>query len=147
MNIKQLVDDLTRHEGLRLQVYDDATGKPISKGDTLKGFPTIGIGRNLAGRGITEKEAKDLLYNDIDYFYKKLRKHHTFNCLNDARKNVILNMAFNLGYNGIMKFKKMWSALENKDYIEAGYQMIDSKWAKDVGSRADELALKMRTGE
>lgn len=159
MNVKRLVDDLIRHEGLRLTVYDDATGKPIGQGDTLQGHPTIGIGRNLAGKGITEKEAKELLYNDIEYFYKKLRKIHTFNTLDELRQRVILNMAFNMGVERLKRFKRMWAALGRSDYNEAAFEMLDSKWhrdfitfAKNAGldehaTRSWELAQKMRSGK
>src|SRR5271166_4005215 len=56
--------ELLIDEGKRLLVYDDATGLPLKKGMTLVGNPTIGIGRNLAGRGITDAEAEDLFSND-----------------------------------------------------------------------------------
>ena len=54
MNIAKVADQLKRHEGVRLAVYDDATGKPVHAGDTLVGHPTIGVGRLLTdarGRG------------------------------------------------------------------------------------------------
>ena len=56
-------------------------------------------------------------------------------------------MAFNLGYAGLLQFRQMWSALERHDYDEAARQMLDSRWAQQVGRRATELAAMMRTGE
>jgi len=53
-------------ESLILVVYDDATGRPLKQGDTLKGHPTIGYGRNLAGNGISEAEAHALLMSDLE---------------------------------------------------------------------------------
>ena len=147
IDIPQLIEDLIRDEGMVLKAYDDATGKEIKTGDVIKGKITIGVGRNLQGRGITEKEAKDMLFHDIEYFYKQMRKHHTFNTINDCRKRVILNMAFNLGVAGVLSFKKMWLALEREDYVEASHQMLDSKWAEQVGHRATRLAETMRIGE
>lgn len=149
--ISDLLKDLERHEGLRLKVYDDATGKEVKTGDTIKGKLTIGIGRNLQDKGISEIEAKRMLMTDVDYFYKQVtrdkRVRHTFGILNNTRQRVILNMVFNMGLEGVVSFKKMWAALEHKDYNEAAFQMLDSKWAKQVGKRADELAQLMRIGE
>lgn len=150
--IADLIKDLGRHEGLRLKVYDDATGKEVKTGDTIKGKLTIGIGRNLQDKGISELEAKRMLMTDIDYFYKQVtqdkRIRHTFGNLNNVRQRVILNMVFNMGLEGVVSFKKMWAALKRKDYNEAAYQMLDSKWAKeDVGQRAVELSQLMRMGE
>lgn len=149
--IRELVQDLIRHEGLVLKVYDDATGKEVKTGDTVQGKLTIGIGRNLQDNGISEEEAKMMLYHDIDKFYKQVkadkRIRHTFNNLDNTRQRVIMNMVFNMGLDGVLSFKKMVQALEVKDYNEAAFQMLDSKWAKQVGKRAEELAQLMRMGE
>ena len=52
-------------EGLRLKVYDDASGKPVTAGSVLAGHPSIGYGRNLAGKGISESEADAMLAEDL----------------------------------------------------------------------------------
>lgn len=62
---KVLIPMLRAEEGLRLTVYDDATGKPIKPGTLVKGHPTIGIGRALDVNGITEAEAEYLKANDV----------------------------------------------------------------------------------
>jgi len=56
-------------------------------------------------------------------------------------------MAYNLGVLGVMGFQRMWAAIYAKDYEEAARQMLNSKWSKQVGRRAVELAKIMRTGE
>jgi len=56
-------------------------------------------------------------------------------------------MAFNLGFNGLMQFKRMWKHLGRHDYPGAAKEMLNSKWAFQVGNRAIELAKIMRTGE
>lgn len=98
---------LTRHEGLRLAVYDDATGKPIKQGDTLIGHPTIGVGRLLTeGRGISTIEAEMFLDNDIDIVIDELNKNISWwNNLNDARKATFINICFNLGWPRLSAFK------------------------------------------
>lgn len=67
--------------------------------------------------------------------------------LNKVRREILLNMAFNMGLPTLAKFKKMWAAIKLQDWEEAAKQMLDSKWAKQVGYRANELADAMRTGQ
>lgn len=145
--IERLADQLIEHEGLRLAVYDDATGKPIEKGDTLQGNPTIGVGRLLTDdRGISHEEAKTLLMNDLVWVAKKAETYGFWHRLDPVRQMVIMNMIFNMG-NRFDQFKKMIAAIEVGDYIEASAQMLDSNWARTVKGRAVHLAEQMKTGE
>lgn len=145
--IEKLADQLIEHEGLRLAVYDDATGKPIEKGDTLQGNPTIGVGRLLTDdRGISHEEAKTLLMNDLVWVAKKAETYGFWHRLDPVRQMVIMNMIFNMG-NRFDQFKKMIAAIEVGDYIEASAQMLDSNWARTVKGRAVHLAEQMKTGE
>lgn len=66
--------------------------------------------------------------------------------LDDARLDVLINMCFNLGIYRLLGFKKMLAALERRDYIQASIEMMDSRWAKQVGGRAVELSVQMQTG-
>ena len=137
MNKAKLAEQLKKHEGLRLKPYTDTVGKL-----------TLGIGRNLEDKGITEQEALFMLNNDVDYFYGQLNKKLTwFKSLDDARQNVLVNMAFNLGVSGLLSFKNSLSLIKAGHYTAAASAMLDSKWAKQVGYRAKELAEQMRTGE
>ncbi|AQN32323.1 lysozyme [Pseudoalteromonas phage PHS21] len=137
MNKTKLAEQLKKHEGLKLKPYTDTVGKL-----------TLGVGRNLIDKGITEQEALFMLNNDVDYFYRKLSKKLTwFKTLDDARQNVLVNMAFNLGIAGLMSFKKMLLACEHGNFKIAATEMLNSKWAKQVGNRAVELSEQMRTGE
>jgi lysozyme len=144
--IDQVAEQIMHHEGVRLAVYDDATGKPIEAGDTVQGNPTIGVGRLLThDRGITEDEVMMLLRNDLTWVAKKAESYGFWHRLDSARQMVIMGMIFNMG-NRFDQFKKMIAALEVGDYIEASAQMLDSRWAKTVKGRAVELAEQMRTG-
>lgn len=144
--IERLAEQLIEHESLRLAVYDDATGKPIGKGDTLQGNPTIGVGRLLTDdRGISHDEAKMLLMNDLKWVAEKAEGYGFWHKLDTARQMVIMNMIFNMG-NRFDQFKKMHAALEQGDYSEASAQMLDSVWARQVKSRATHLAEQMREG-
>ena len=144
--IERVAEQIAEHEGLRLTVYDDATGLPITAGTQVKGNPTIGIGRLLTeDRGISEKEAMILLKNDLAWVAKKAETFAFFDRLDEARQMVIFGMIFNMG-NRFDQFKKMHAALEVGDYIEASAQMLQSRWATQVKGRATSLAEQMRTG-
>jgi len=135
MDKTKLAEQLKKHEGLRLKPYTDTVGKL-----------TLGIGRNLEDKGITEQEALFMLNNDVNYFYTNLKKILPWIArLDDARQNVLVNMAFNLGVAGLMSFKNTLRLIESGHYIAAASAMLDSKWAKQVGYRAEELAEQMRT--
>src|SRR5690554_799378 len=136
MDSKLLREQPERHEGLRLKPYKDTVGKL-----------TIGIGRNLDDKGISREEAFALLDNDIAEVVRQLEQVDEYQALDDARQTVLANMCFNLGLYGLMGFRKMWLALTRNDYHEAAKQMLDSRWARQVGYRADELAQIMRTGQ
>lgn len=137
MNKIKLAEQLKKHEGLKLKPYTDTVGKL-----------TLGIGRNLEDKGITEQEALFMLNNDVDYFYKKITKELPWiKNLDDTRQNVLVNMAFNLGVSGLFSFKNMLAAVATCNFKLASEEMLNSKWAKQVGNRAVELSEQMRTGE
>jgi len=136
MDRQLLRSQLERHEGLRLKVYQDTVGKA-----------TIGYGRNLDDVGITRVEADLLLASDIEKVERQLQTIDEYLALDPVRQTVIANMAFNLGFYGLMQFKRMWAAIGREDYMEASKQMLSSKWARQVGTRAVELSEIMRAGE
>ncbi|MDG5498950.1 glycoside hydrolase family protein [Marinobacter sp. BGYM27] len=131
-----LRSQLERHEGLRLKPYLDTVGKL-----------TIGYGRNIDDNGISRDEAEHLLDNDIDEVESELRRIPAYNALCKVRQTVIANMSFNMGLPTLLKFRNMWSALDDMDWERAADEMLNSKWANQVGSRAEELAEIMSAGE
>jgi lysozyme len=96
---------------------------------------------------LTVPEAEFLLKSELEKLNVQLSFHKVYKELDDIAKAVILDMAYNMGYAGIMTFKKMWIALEQKDYKEASKEMLDSKWAKQVPHRAIKLSEIMKKGE
>lgn len=136
MDRQLLVNQLERHEGLRLKPYRDTVGKL-----------TIGFGRNLEDAGISRSEAAAMLENDIDQVVAELENMPLFLSLDPVRKVVLANMTYNLGLTRFLGFRKMLAALAERDYEEAARQMLESKWARQVGVRAVELSEIMRTGE
>lgn len=131
MNI--LERQLVKHEGLRLKPYRCTAGKL-----------TIGYGRNLDDNGITKAEALTMLRNDIANVKAELERLGWWRRLDDTRQDVIANMAFNIGLTRLLTFKRMIAAIEDAEYTKAADEMMDSKWAAQVGSRAVELARKMK---
>tara|TARA_Y100000592_G_scaffold22168_1_gene34330 strand:- start:831 stop:1322 length:492 start_codon:yes stop_codon:yes gene_type:complete len=154
----KLMDKLVAHEGLRLQVYKDTLG-----------IDTIGIGRNLEGRGISEEEldwmdipnmdaiyehgiseadATYLAQNDVQIVEEELlRAHPCVENLDAVRQLVLVDMAFNLGVPRLCKFKKMWAAIHENKFDVAAKEMLDSRWANQVKSRSTKLAHAMHHGE
>ena len=135
--MSRLHEMLIRHEGLRLKPYRDTVGKL-----------TIGVGRNLDDVGITREEALMLLNNDIAQVRREVNRTFAwFPDLNPVRKNVVLNMVFNIGLPRFRQFKKAIAAIRAKEWEGAAREMLDSRWARQVGRRARELARMMKSGK
>jgi lysozyme len=133
-NYFDLKREIKEHEGLKLKPYKCSAGKL-----------TIGYGRNLDDVGITLAEANSLFEGDFTKAVISLKDRVSFfNELNQKAQEVLVNMAFNLGIDGLLKFKKMFKALEAKDYLMASYEMEDSLWYSQVGARSKYLVDKMR---
>ena len=130
-----LIVQLKRHEGVRLKPYRCPAGRL-----------TLGVGRNLDDCGITLAEAEALLANDLAALERKLQRLPWFRALDPVRQDVLINMAFNLGYEGLMAFEATLAGVRRGDYAAAARSMLASKWARQVGARARELAEQMRTG-
>lgn len=136
MNYESLLQQLKRHEGLKLKPYKCS-----------EGYLTIGYGRNLETRGITAQEANEMLLNDVSEVEEALHRMGFLSDPSDVRRAVLINMAFQLGVGGLLKFEKMLSAYLDGYYELAAKEMLDSKWAVQTPNRAKELADQMRTGE
>jgi lysozyme len=128
---------LTQHEGRRQFPYLDTAGKI-----------TIGVGRNLTDAGISEYLVDRMLDEDIGRAFDDLRRSLPwFGGLDDVRQRVLLDMCFNMGITRLMGFQRMLQAVQARRYDEAAAQMLDSRWATQVGQRATRLAQMMRSGQ
>ena len=146
MGLTSLRQMLIVHEGSRQKAYDDATGKILRPGDTLKGHLTIGVGRNLNARGLTRSEVSMLLDNDIGRALRSAERYPYFESLSPARQAVCAAMVFNCGPSGWATFKKTHAALNRGDWDKASVELLDSKWSRQVGDRALHMAELLRTG-
>ncbi|MBU2839984.1 glycoside hydrolase family protein, partial [Acidithiobacillus thiooxidans] len=142
-----LEDQLERQESYRRFVYDDATGQEIVPGYTVQGNPTIGYGRDLMTEGISKEEAMVLLRHDIDRAWREVTSHLPWaeSQLSVIRFAVLVNMAFNMGLQGLLGFTQMLSALQAGNYEQAAKAMLDSLWYQQTEGRAQALAEQMRT--
>tara|TARA_Y100000034_G_scaffold40348_1_gene49729 strand:- start:739 stop:1155 length:417 start_codon:yes stop_codon:yes gene_type:complete len=136
MNYHRVIEQIKQHEGLKLKPYHCTSGKL-----------TIGYGRNLEAKGVSKGEAESMLLSDIAEVEEKLVRAGLLIGLNDARKAVLINMAFQLGFNGLSKFRNMLAAVQSEQYVLAASEMLDSLWAKQTPNRAKELSEQMLTGE
>lgn len=148
MDRKLITDKMIIDEGKRAHVYDDATGKPVGAGDTLIGNPTIGVGRNLAGLGVSDAEIEYLLNGDIDRCLAELRiVLPGFNKINTVRQYALLNMMFHLGLPRFRGFRKMIAAVNAAQWETAAAEMMDSHAARSFPGRYNRLNPLMKTGK
>ena len=127
MNLDRVIESLKQEEGFDGMPYEDKLG-----------IPTIGYGTKLP---LTEEEAELLLKHRLDKKILEIsEKEPFFLDLPQKAQEVIANMAYQLGVEGVLKFKKMWAALKKGDYQKAADEMLDSKWATQTPNRAKRLA-------
>lgn len=108
---------------------------------------TIGVGRNLDDRGITAEESDCLLETDVALVLDECRGLDYWDALSPARQLVVADMVFNLGLARFNRFVKLNAALRIHDYTLAAHEMMDSRWANQVGRRAHKLKQIMLSGE
>ncbi len=130
---------IQEHEGDRDEVYLDSVGKP-----------TCGWGHLLAkGSKVPEEAARAFFQEDYRAAkadYLSLVRHYNLD-LEPVRRAVLIDMLFNMGFSRVRGFRRMLAALAVDDYELAADEMLDSKWAIQVGKRAIELSRMMREGE
>ncbi len=141
LDLPALVAQLKRHEGVRLNTYTDTTG-----------HVTIGVGRNLSDRGISMQEAEALLMNDIAATIGELSvRLRWFDRLDPVRQRALIDLAFNIGVAGLLKFPRMLAALQEGivtgSFALARAELLASRWAHQVQpERRDRLASMIGTG-
>lgn len=135
--MNKLIEQLKIHEGMKLKPYKCTAGKL-----------TIGIGRNLEDVGISEDEANMLLRHDIQEATRQLL--HAFPWMgefNDARISAMINFTFNVGIGTVKKFENTLAYMQSGEWDKAADEMMDSRWARQVGNRAVEVTEQIRTGK
>tara|TARA_R110002012_G_scaffold1876_2_gene9066 strand:- start:65 stop:508 length:444 start_codon:yes stop_codon:yes gene_type:complete len=144
MNIDKLIQELILDEGYKYETYEDHLG-----------FLTLGVGHLVldtdpeidkpVGTPVSEERVLECLNNDIETVCNELdRNMPWWKELGDEKMRVLANMCFNLGITRLLKFRKFLAALEAGDFETAGEEMIDSKWATQVGARATRLQRRIK---
>ncbi len=136
---QQLIDRIVAHEGSKRFAYQDSLG-----------YWTIGIGRNIDQRGrhgLSIEEQHYLLKNDIQSCINDLIHLPVYIMLDEVRKEVLVELCFNLGIIGLLNFKHMIAALHNHDFVNAVEELQNSLWAKQVGEiRVKDICYRLLHG-
>tara|TARA_R100000458_G_scaffold58201_1_gene65768 strand:- start:518 stop:967 length:450 start_codon:yes stop_codon:yes gene_type:complete len=141
MNIEVCKEEIKRHEGEVLEIYEDSLG-----------FKTLGVGHLIQKKDLEYdlpvgtpviQEVVDLYYEDdfqkhLDETISLVGKDR-FENLPEPIQHVLVNMCFNLGKHRLSKFKFMLHAVEIEDWEEMAKQMENSRWFNQVGRRGREL--------
>jgi lysozyme len=131
---RDILDWLKSNEGFRAYPYHCPAG-----------YLTIGYGRNIEQRGITNEEAEYLLRQDILLCRQEMEAFPWYYGQPPSVRDALVNMCYNLGLPTLLKFKRMLTALEAHDYHTAAEEALNSRWAKQVGKRAREVADMIRS--
>jgi lysozyme len=137
MKHETLIDQLIFHEGLRLKPYKCTANKT-----------TIGIGRNLDDKGISEQEALYLLENDLKECYQDLsRLFPDFYCYSRDRIWALVDLRFNIGPTRFRSFRKMIAAVHKQDWYRAAEELKDSLWWRQIqDDRKNTLYKQLKMG-
>ena len=142
MNMERLLQSVKDHEGYRNKVYLDTLGKR-----------TVGVGHLCVedfweeDKEYEEKFLMTILEHDLQTAVKgskELMEEHGCVDIDDLAKEIIVEMIFQLGKTGVSKFRNMWKALSELNYVGASFEMLDSRWAKQTPNRANGMADLMK---
>ena len=147
MDRNKLIEELIMDEGYKYETYHDHLG-----------FLTLGVGHLVldtdpeinkpVGTPVSEERIKECLNNDLDIVCEELDRNMSWwRGLDGTRQRVLANMCFNLGYPRLSKFVKFIAAMQKGDWKKASEEMMDSKWATQVGNRAVRLQQMVIQGE
>lgn len=139
MNIANLREQLKIDEGVKYEIYNDHLG-----------YPTFGIGHLITeadeeygkpvGTPVSEERVNAVFDSDVEIYISEAKKvFPNLDSLPAEAQEVIVNMCFNMGAPRLSKFKKFIAAVNESNWVTAGVEMLDSRWAKQVGNRAIRL--------
>jgi lysozyme len=129
-----LIESIKEGEGYRAKVYK-----------CTEGYDTIGYGFAIKDLELDEEVCDLILDKKLDKLIDATNNKFPFlRELPQDKCEVIFEMVYQLGLNGVSMFKKMLKALERKDYDKASAEMLDSLWAKQTPNRAIKLSNQMK---
>jgi lysozyme len=142
MNLERLLESVKKHEGYRNKVYLDTLGKR-----------TVGVGHLCVedfwedDKEYEESFLMEILEKDLQEAIrgaKELMDEHGCADIDERAEEILIEMVFQLGRTGVKKFRNMWKALSEHNYIGASFEMLDSRWAKQTPNRAKAMADQMK---
>ena len=144
MNLETLREQLEIDEGVKYEIYLDHLG-----------YPTFGIGHLVleidkehgqnVGTTVSKERVAECFEQDVLSVIKDCKKlYHDFNDLPEEAQQIIANMMFNLGRTRLSKFKGMKRGVDDRDWNRAADEMVDSRWYRQVTTRAQRLVERMR---
>ena len=142
MDMDRLLESVKKHEGYRNKVYLDTLGKR-----------TVGVGHLCVedfwedDKEYEEKFLMEILQKDLQEAIRgarSLMEDHGCADIDEQAEEILIEMVFQLGMTGVSKFKKMWKALAELNYVGASYEMLDSRWSKQTPNRAKAMAKTMK---
>lgn len=144
MNINKLRKQLEIDEGVIYEIYKDHLG-----------YPTFGIGHLILendpehgqpiGTKVSEQRVQDVFNADIITVLADCKKlYPDFDELPEEAQQIIANMMFNMGLTRLSKFRNMKKAVDQRNWMKAADEMMDSRWYRQVTNRADRLVQRMR---
>ena len=134
----KIIEMLRLHEGVKTHVYTDHLG-----------YETIGVGRCIrknVGLGLSDDEINYLLSNDVSRVTAELGRFKWFPELNEARRDAMINLCFQLGLTKLLKFKNFLASMQEGDYEAASTHLLDSLYARQTPARANEIAKLISNG-
>lgn len=128
-----LTDELTVDEGWKRFPYTDS-----------RGCLSVGIGRNLTGNGLSAAEIGFLFGNDVASCCADLDAHAPWwRTLTAIRQRVMIGLCFNMGWPRLAGFQHFLAAMQARDWASAAYELKDSKWYDQVGSRGPRVIARL----
>lgn len=145
--LEHLEAELAVEEGNKALIYDDATGKPFKKGDTLKGNLSAGIGLNLM-IPFAPEELKFMEDFRIAKGQALLQGYAWYSIQDEVRQVALADIGYNIGVGGLLHWPHFLAAMGNKDYPSAVQEIRNNQiWTSQVGAaRAGRLEAMIETG-
>tara|TARA_B100000809_G_scaffold205161_1_gene206793 strand:- start:319 stop:762 length:444 start_codon:yes stop_codon:yes gene_type:complete len=145
MNIEALREQLKVDEGVKYEIYKDHLGYPtfgighlVTKSDPENGEPD--------GTEVSEDRVNEVFESDVATFISEAKiLFPNLDDLPEVAQQVIVNMAFNMGRPRLSKFKNFIAGVNDNDWVRAAEEMMDSRWADQVGDRATRLRNRILT--
>lgn len=144
MDIKKLRDQLEIDEGVVYEIYNDHLG-----------YPTFGIGHLITasdpeydsplGTRVDVTRVAEAFEQDVQTVLSECTVlYPDFDDLPEEVQQIIANMMFNLGRPRLSKFRGMKAGVDDQNWQRAADEMVDSRWYRQVGARAERLVERMR---